>query len=95
MGASASICLVTDEGDKYDDDAYVNIARAGDDEDEWQDPDDSWLELDTEENKDDGRVFCVSAFTGGEGPEEDVSTRREAEPEGKEEGAGGHRTLRG
>jgi hypothetical protein len=94
MGASTSVSLVTDEGDEYDDDAYVNIARAGDEEDKWQDPDDSWLELETEENKDDGRIFCVSAFTGGEGPEEedkfvyysDVSPRREEEPERGEEG---------
>jgi hypothetical protein len=94
MGASTSVSLVTDEGDEYDDDAYVNIARAGDEEDEWQDQNDLWLELETEENEDDGRIFCVSAFTGREGPgEEDkfvyysnVSPRREEEPERGEEG---------
>jgi hypothetical protein len=94
MGASASISLVTDEGDGNDDDAYVNIARAGDEEGKWQDPDDSWLELETGEDEDDGRVFCVSTFTGGEDPEEedefvyylDVSPRREEEPERGEEG---------
>jgi hypothetical protein len=50
--------------------------------------------METEENKDDGRVFCVSAFTGGEDLEEeddfvhysDVSPRREEEPERREEG---------
>lgn len=94
MGASANVSLVTDEGDEYDVDVYVNIARVGDEGDEWQDPDDSWLELEDKENEDDGRVFLVRAFTGGEDPEvegkfvyySDVSPRREEEPESREEG---------
>jgi hypothetical protein len=39
--------------------------RAGDEEDGWQDLEDSWLEMEAEENEDDSRVFCMSAFTGG------------------------------
>jgi hypothetical protein len=36
---------VTNEEGECEDEMYVNIERAGDEKDEWQDPDDSWLEL--------------------------------------------------
>ncbi len=48
VGASASVSLVTDEGDEYGDDAFANVTRTGEEEDEedrWQDLDDSWLEM--------------------------------------------------
>jgi hypothetical protein len=34
MGTSASVSLVTEEDDEYEDDVYVNVARAGGEEDE-------------------------------------------------------------
>jgi hypothetical protein len=94
MGTSTSVSLVTNEDSEYDDDVYDNVARAGDEEDEWQDPDELWLELEVGENKDNGGVFCMSAFTRGEDTEVedefvyylDVSPNREEEPEIRGEG---------
>jgi hypothetical protein len=54
---------VTEEGDE-DEDEHVNVARAGEEDDDWQEPDDSWLELEGGECEDDGGVFCVNAFMG-------------------------------
>jgi hypothetical protein len=46
-GVEASVSLVMEEDDKEDEgDLYVNVSRIGHEEDEWQEPDDSWLELD-------------------------------------------------
>jgi hypothetical protein len=47
-------------------DLYVNVATAGQEDDDWQEPDDSWLELDGGESKDNRGVYCVNAFMGGE-----------------------------
>ncbi len=41
-GLDASVNLVAEE----DEDLYVNIARIVQEEDNWREPDDSWLELD-------------------------------------------------
>ncbi len=40
-GADASISLVTEEGGECEDDMHVNVARAGEEDDYWQEPDDS------------------------------------------------------
>jgi hypothetical protein len=62
-GVDASVNLVTEEGHKMeeDEDLYVNIARIGHEEDDWQEPDDSWLELDEGESEREAGVFCISA----------------------------------
>jgi hypothetical protein len=60
IGASVSVSLVTEEDNEYEDDTYVNVTRAGGAEDEndgWQDMDDSWLEMETEEGDNDDGVF--------------------------------------
>ncbi len=53
-GVSASVSLLTNEGSEYEDDMYVNVARAGDEDGEWQDTDDLWLELEAGESEDEG-----------------------------------------
>ncbi len=40
---------------------YVNIARIGQEEDDWQEPDDSWLELDGGESEGEAGMYCISA----------------------------------
>jgi hypothetical protein len=45
---------LTNKGSEYEDDMYVNVARAGDEDGEWQDTDDLWLELEAGESEDDG-----------------------------------------
>jgi hypothetical protein len=45
---------------------YVNVARGGQESDDWQEPDDAWLELDGGESEDDRGVYCINAFMGGE-----------------------------
>ncbi len=37
------------------------MARVGQEEDDWQDPDDSWLELDGGESEEETEVYCISA----------------------------------
>jgi hypothetical protein len=56
------------EEDNEEDEAdlYVNVARAGQEEDDWLELGDSRLELDGGESEDDGEVYCVNAFMGGE-----------------------------
>ncbi len=54
VGASTSVSLVTNEEGECEDEMYVNIERAGDEEDKLQDPDNSWLELEAGENEDNG-----------------------------------------
>ncbi len=44
-----------------DEDMYVNIARVGQEEGGWQEPDDSWLELDGGESEEEADVYCISA----------------------------------
>jgi hypothetical protein len=96
MGASASVSLVTEEDDGCKDDAYVKVARVGGEEGKeggWQDLDNSWREMEAEEDDNDEGVFYVNSFTGREGMREeeefvyypDVSPRREEEPERREE----------
>jgi hypothetical protein len=64
-GVEASVSLVVEEDDDNNEaDLYVNVARAGQDDDEWQEPDDSWLELDGGESEEDGGVYCVCSFNG-------------------------------
>jgi hypothetical protein len=54
-GVEASVSLVVEDDDDDDEaDLYVNVARAGQEDDEWQEPDDSWLELDGGESEDNG-----------------------------------------
>ncbi len=55
---------MTEEGDEREDDMHINVARAGEVDDGWQEPDDSWLELEGGECEDNGGVFCVNAFMG-------------------------------
>jgi hypothetical protein len=62
MGTSASINLVTDEGDDYDDGSF-NVVGIGEEEDEdggWQDLDDSWLEMEAEEGDENNGAFYVN-----------------------------------
>jgi hypothetical protein len=41
----ASVNLATEEDDEEDEgDLYVNVARIGQEEDDWQELDDSWLD---------------------------------------------------
>jgi hypothetical protein len=84
---------MTNEGDECEDDMCINVERAGEEDGEWQDPDDSWLELEMGEGEDDGGVFCVKAFMGEKSPEpqdeftyySDISPSREEESETREE----------
>ncbi len=96
-GVKASVSLVMEEEEDSEDDKndeadlYINVSRAGQEDDDWQEPDDSWLELDGGENEDDGGIYCVNAFIRGEdsGLEEefeyypDVSPSRNEETEEK------------
>jgi hypothetical protein len=45
----------------FDEDLYVNVARVGQEEDDWQEPDDSWLDLDGGESEEEAGVYCISA----------------------------------
>jgi hypothetical protein len=56
-GANASVKLIVEEDDE---DLFVNIARIGPEEDDWQEPDDSWLDLDGGESEEEARVYCIS-----------------------------------
>jgi hypothetical protein len=62
-GADASVNLITGEGHETgeDEDLYVNIASIGQEEDDWQEPDDSWLEMDGGESEEEAGVYCISA----------------------------------
>jgi hypothetical protein len=74
-GVESSVNLASEEGDEEDEgDLYVNVARIGQEEDDWQEPDDSWLDLDGGESEDEGRLYCISAFTrkGDSGLEEEL-----------------------
>ncbi len=62
-GTDASVNLVA-EGDleaEEDEDLYVNVARIRQEEDDWQEPDDLWLELEEGESEEEAGVYCVSA----------------------------------
>jgi hypothetical protein len=65
-GTDASVNLVAEEDDEEndkedDEDLYVNVARVGQEEDDWQEPDDSWLDLDGGESDEEAGVYCISA----------------------------------
>jgi hypothetical protein len=61
-GADASVNFVVEEDDEEDDgDLYVNVARIGQEEDDWQEPDDSWLDLDGGESDEEAGLYCISA----------------------------------
>jgi hypothetical protein len=62
-GEDASVNLVTEEGRGMEEnkDLYVNIARFEQEEDDWQEPDTSWLELDGGESEEEAGAYCVSA----------------------------------
>jgi hypothetical protein len=64
-GVEASVSLVIEEEDEDEADMCINVARARQEDDDRQEPDDSWLELDGGESGDDGGVYCVNAFMGG------------------------------
>jgi hypothetical protein len=51
-----------DDDEEDEEGLYVNVARIGQEEDDWQEPDDSWLDLDGGENEDKGRFYCISAY---------------------------------
>ncbi len=60
--ADASVNLAAEEDDEEDDgDLYVNVARISQEEDDWQEPYDSWLDLDGGESDEEGGVYCISA----------------------------------
>jgi hypothetical protein len=40
---------------------YINVARIGQEEDDWQKPDDSWLDLNGGESEEEAGVYCISA----------------------------------
>jgi hypothetical protein len=89
-GVEASVNLATEEEDEDDKgDLYVNVARIGQEEDDWQEPDDSWLDLDGVESEDDGGVYCISALTRKDdsGLEEELEYFPDITP--NEEGGGG------
>jgi hypothetical protein len=62
-GVDTSVNLVAEEDHEMeeDKDLYVNIARIRQEEDDWQEPDDSWLELDRGECEGEAGVYCISA----------------------------------
>jgi hypothetical protein len=104
-GVEASVSLVIEEEDEDEADMSINVARARQEDDDRQEPDDSLLELDGGESGDDGGVYCVNAFMGGGSTREwrrSSSTTRTSVP--AERGVwrrearkrdGGHRTCHG
>jgi hypothetical protein len=63
-GDDVSINLVAEgDNDEDNEDLYVNVARLGQEEDDWQEPDDSWLDLDRGESEEEAGVYCISACT--------------------------------
>ncbi len=90
-GVDASVNLITEEGHEIeeDEDLYVNIARIGEEEDDWQEPDDSWLELDGGESEEQAGVYCVSACVRNDdsGLEDELEYFHDVTPPPEEEGA--------
>jgi hypothetical protein len=66
-GADSSVNLVAEEDDEDEDEddedlyEYINMARGGQEEDDWREPDDSWLDLDGGESDKEAGVYCISA----------------------------------
>jgi hypothetical protein len=68
-GVQASVNLATEEDEEEDEgDLYVNVARVRQEEDDWQEPDDSWLDLDGGESEDKEGVNCISACMRKDAP---------------------------
>jgi hypothetical protein len=89
-GADVSINLITaeDHGMEEDEDLYVNIARVEQEEDDWQELDDSWLELDGGESGEEAGVYCPSACLRKDdsGLEEELEYFHDVTPPPEEEG---------
>jgi hypothetical protein len=62
-GAGASVNLVAGEDHEVEEDEewYVNVIRAEQGEDDWQESDDSWLELEGGESEEEAGDYCPSA----------------------------------
>ncbi len=93
VGLDASVNLVAEEEDEGED-AYINLARAEGREEEdsgWWDLDDSWLEMEAEE-EDKDRIYYLNALTvkedmeEEEGEEEDEADATRAVEQEEEEG---------
>jgi hypothetical protein len=91
-GVDVSVNLVAEEGHgvEEDEDLYVNIARIGQEEDGWQEPDDSWLELDEGESEEEAGVYCISTCLRKDdsGLEDELEYFHDVTPLPEEEGAG-------
>jgi hypothetical protein len=60
--AGASVNFVGGEDHEVEDEEwYVHVIRAEQRESNWQEFDDSWLELDGEESEEEARDYCPSA----------------------------------
>jgi hypothetical protein len=90
-GVDASVNPVAEEGHgmEEDEDLYVNIARIRQEEDDWQEPDDSWLELDGGESEGEAGVYCISACLRKDdsGLEDELEYLHDVTPPPEEEGA--------
>jgi hypothetical protein len=90
-GVDASVNLVAEEEYEVgeDKDLYVNIARIGQEEDDWQEPDDSWLELDVGESEEEAGVYCISTCLRKDesGLEDKLEYFQDNTPPPEEEGA--------
>ncbi len=90
-GVDASVNLVAEEDHEMeeDKDLYVNVARIGQEEDDWQEPDDSWLELDRGESEEEVGVYCISACLRKDdsGLEDELEYFHDVTPPPEEEGA--------
>jgi hypothetical protein len=90
-GVDASVNLVAEEDREMeeDEDLYVNIARIGQEEDDWQEPDDSWLELDGGDSEEEAEVYCISACLRKDdsGLEDELGYFHDVRPAPEEEGA--------
>jgi hypothetical protein len=62
MEASVNLVAEEDHEMEEDEDLYVHIARIRQEENDWQEPNDSWLELDGGESEEEAGVYCISAF---------------------------------
>jgi hypothetical protein len=90
-GVNVSVNLVTGEDHEMEEDVgwYVNIARVKQEEDDWQELDDSWLELDKGESGEEAGVYCPSVCLRKDdsGLEEKLEYFHDVEPPPEEEGA--------
>ncbi len=89
VDASVNLVAVKDHEMEEDKDLYVNIARIRQGEDDWQEPDDSWLELDGGESEGEAGVYCISACLRKDdsGLEDELEYFQDFTPPPEEEGA--------